>query len=235
MSDTLKTEKKYLLDMDLLSFVSHELKTPLSTLKLNVEMLKKHVPKNQKKFIDIMDKEVDWMIQFISDTLDMKKMNDKVNMNLDWQKWNQWIQKIQSSLENVAGLYKGKLKLHFTNKETEVYMDPFYIRQVLLNLVLNAIEHSPENSTVEISWEQTEDKKLKIYVMDQGPGITLDSSNKIFEPFYKEREKTNHFIKGSGLGLTIVKKIIQAHDNNVWVFNRPKNKGATFAFTLNTK
>lgn len=235
MSDILKNEKKYLLDIDLLSFVSHELKTPLSILKLNVEMLKKQIPPEQKKIIEIMNTEVDWMIQFISDTLDMKKIDNTINLNLSWYKWNHWVQKIQNSLENTVNLYKGNLKLHFSDKETEVYMDPFYIKQVLLNLVLNAIEHSPKNSTVEISWEQTKNKKLKIQVTDQGPGITPDSGNKIFEPFYKEREKTNHLIKGSGLGLTIAKKIIQAHGESISAFNRPKNKGATFAFTLNTK
>ncbi len=235
MSDILKNEKKYLLDIDLLSFVSHELKTPLSILKLNVEMLKKQIPPEKKRFIDIMDTEVEWMIQFISDTLDVQKIQNKIKLNLKWYKWNQWMQKIQNSLENTVNLYKGNLKLHFSDKETEVYMDPFYIKQVLLNLVLNAIEHSPKNTPVEISWEQTKNKKLKIQVIDQGPGITPDSDNKIFEPFYKEREKTNHLIKGSGLGLTIAKKIIQAHGESISAFNRPKNKGATFAFTLNTK
>lgn len=235
MNDILKTNKKHSLNIDPLSFVSHELKTPLSILKLNVEMLKKQIPPEQEKFIDIINTEVDWMIQFISDTLDMKKAQNKTNLNLKWHKWNQWIQKIQNRLENTGNLYKGNLKLHFTDKEIEVYMDPLYIRQVLLNLILNAIEHSPENSTVEISWEQVKGQKLKIQVMDQGPGITPDSSDKIFEPFHKEREKKNHLIKGSGLGLTIVKQVIQAHNNNVWVSNRPKNNGAVFAFTLKVR
>ena len=235
MNDILKTNKTHSLDMDLLSFVSHELKTPLSTLKLNVEMLKKQASPEQKKIIEIMNTEVDWMIQFISDTLDMKKIDNTINLNLGWYKWNQWMQKIQNRLENTAHLYKGNLKIHFTDKETEVYMDPLYIRQVLFNLILNAIEHSPENNTVEISWEQTKNKKLKVQVTDQGPGIKLDSRDKIFEAFYKDRESVNRLIKGSGLGLTIVKKIIQAHDNNVWAFNHQENKGAIFAFTLKTR
>ena len=235
MNNILKANKSHFLDIDLLSFVSHELKTPLSTLKLNMEVLKKKAPAEQKKIIEVMNTEVDWMIQFISDTLDMKKINDTINLNLGWYKWNQWIQKIQNRLENTVNLYKRNLKIYFTDKETEVYMDPLYIRQVLFNLILNAIEHSPKNSTVEISWEQKKNKKLKIKVADQGSGIKSDSRDKIFEAFYKERENVNRLIKGSGLGLTIVKKIVQAHDNNVWAFNHKKNKGAIFAFTLNIK
>ena len=201
-----KRKKSQLDNLDLLSFVSHELKTPLSTLKLSLDILKKTIPKEEKKIIEIMDHEVDWMIQFVSDMLDIKKTNNKAILNLSWHKWNKWIQKTQESIERKINLHGRKLKIHLSDKEIEVYMDPLYIRQVLLNLIINAVEHSFENSSIEISWEQTEKGELNVHVMDQGPGVNLENKNKIFEPFYKEREKANSTIKGSGLGLTIVKK-----------------------------
>lgn len=227
-----KSKKNPLDDLNFLSFVSHELKTPLSTLKLNVELLKNTISEEEKKLVKIMEEEVDWMIQFISDTLDSRKTNNKAILNLGWHKWNKWIQTIQDSMEKKVNPYGKKLQFHLSGQETEVYMDPLYMRQVLLNLIMNAVEYSFEKSTIEISWEQTEKGELSVHVMDQGPGIKPENKNKIFEPFYREREKVDTVIKGSGLGLTIVKKIVQAHDGNIYALNRSDDKGALFIFTI---
>lgn len=227
-----KRKKNQIDDLDFLNFVSHELKTPLSTLKLSVDMLKKTALTEEKKLIEIMDQEVDWMIQFVSDTLDTRKADNKAILNSGWHKWNSWINTIRNRIEEKTKLHGRKLEIHIPDKETEVYMDPLYIRQVLLNLILNAIEYSFENSSIEISWKQTEKGELSVQVMDQGPGIKPEHKDKIFEPFHKEREKTNSAIKGSGLGLFIVKKIVQAHGGEVYTRNRPDGKGALFVFTL---
>ena len=227
-----KRKKNQIDDLDLLSFVSHELKTPLSTLKLNVDMLKKTNLTEEKRLIEIMDQEVDWMIQFVSDTLDFRRTDNKAILNLGWHKWNKWIQTIQENIEKKITLQGKKLKIHSSDKKIEVYMDPLYIRQVLLNLIINALEYSFENSTIEVSWEQTEKGELKVHVMDQGPGVKSENRDKIFEPFYREREKANSAFKGSGLGLSIVKKIVQAHGGEVYIRNRPDGKGALFIFTL---
>ena len=230
-------KKTSLIDMDMLTFVSHELKTPLSTLKLNVEMLKKELLNKQtsgkeKNLIDIMDEEVEWMIHFISDTLDLRTMEHKIPLNLNWHKWNQWIKKIYNTIENKVNLSGRKLKITFPNQETEVYMDPLYIRQVLFNLIMNGVEHSPENSTIDIKWKVND--TFHVYITDQGPGIDPKDTDKIFEPFYKNRDKENRMIKGSGLGLAIVRRIIQAHEGRAYALNRsPSNdKGAVFVFTL---
>ena len=234
MSSALKINetKKKILDLDLLSFVSHELKIPLSTLKLNVQILQKQKLQKEKNLIDIMEQEVEWMIQFISDTLDLRKADNKATLNLNWYKWNQWIQNIQTSIKTKINLSGRELNIHPSDQEIEVYMDPLYIRQALFNLILNASEHSSKNSKIEISWEQIENNKLNVHVTDQGLGIKSEDKVKIFEPFYKEREKANCVIKGSGLGLAIVKKIIQAHGGDVYVQNRPDGKGAIFTFIL---
>ena len=227
-----KTTQKISLDLDLLSFVSHELKTPLSTIKLNVEFLKRQASQEQKKLIEMMDEEVEWIIQFISDTLDLRKTDNQATLNLNWYKWNKWIHTIQDSMEKIVNLSGRKLKIHSSSQEKEVYMDPLYIRQVVTNLIMNAIEYSFKSSIIELSWTQTKKKELSVQIKDQGPGISPENTNKIFEPFYRDREKLDSTIKGSGLGLAIVKKIVQAHGGNVHASNRPDNKGALFIFTL---
>ncbi len=221
------------LDLDLLNFVSHELKTPLSTLKLNVEVLKSSVSHKEKRLIEIMDEEVEWMIQFISDTLELRKISsNKAVLKVNRHKWGVWFQTIQNSMEKKATLFGRTLKIKPAKLETEVYMDTFYIKQALSNLIMNAVNYSPKGGTIEVSWEQQEAEHLQVRVEDEGPGINLKDKEKIFEAFYKDREYLNQTIKASGLGLAIVKKIIQAHGGEVSADNRPNQKGAVFVFTL---
>lgn len=227
-----KRKKNKLDDLDLLSFVSHELKSPLSTIKLSVDILKKTISREEEKIIKTMDQEVNWMIQFISDTLDMKRTDDRVGKSYFKLMWNKWIKDLQKNIEEKVNLHNRKLKIHFSEKEIEVYMDPLYMKQALLNLIMNAAEYSFENSCIELSWTQMEKGDLSVQVMDEGPGVKQEDKDKIFEPFYKGREKTNSTVRGSGLGLTIVKKIVQAHGGEVYTRNRPDNKGALFIFTL---
>lgn len=221
------------LDLDLLSFVSHELKTPLSTLKLNVELLKSAVSKKEKRLIEIMDEEVEWMIQFISDALDLRKIStNQAVLKIIQHKWSEWFQTIQGNLEKKVRIFGRTLKINSAKQETEVYMDTFYIKQVLLNFVMNAINYSPKGSTIKISWAQKGTDQFRVQIEDEGPGINPKDKEKIFEPFYKDREYSNQTIKASGLGLAIVKNIIQAHGGEVYANNRINHKGAVFVFTL---
>lgn len=224
-------QQKDPLDLDILSFVSHELKTPLSILRLNVDVLKEKIPEKERRIIDIMDEEVDWMIQFIANTLDLKS-KDRLSLNCGWCKWNKWMKEVEDQIDKKVTIFNRKWQMDLLEREVDVYMDPFYIRQVVLNLVMNAVEHSPEDSTIEMVCEKTKEKGLGVYVKDQGSGIEEEIKNKIFEPFYKGRSKANGVRKGSGLGLTIVKKIVQAHGGYVEAFNRSEDKGTVFAFYL---
>lgn len=231
MNNDSKTTQKNLIDLDLLSLVSHELKTPLATLKLNVQILQKqHLKKN--KMINMMEQEIEWMIKFISDTLDVKQADNKISLNLKWHNWDQEIKNIESYLKTKLNLTNPIIHIQKQDLKIKVYIDSFYIKQVFLNLVLNAIEHSPKNSKIEIFYKQIQNNKLQICIVDEGCGIDLKDINKIFDPFYKNRNKTNSVIKGSGLGLTIVKKILEAHGENIYVSNNPNNKGTNFNFTL---
>ncbi len=228
-----KAEKqKNHLDLDPLAFVSHELKTPLSTLKLNIELLRRQVSEKEgKALIDIMGEEVDWMIRFISDTLDFGEPDNKIHLNVNPLEWNKWMRSIQGSMERTTASFNRKLKVQQSTQEMQVRIDPLYTRQVLFNLLMNAVEYSFEKGTIEISWRR-EGSMLRVLVKDEGPGINEKDKDKIFELFYKGRTGVNRVIKGSGLGLAIVKKIVQAQGGAAYAENRPDGKGAVFVFTL---
>ena len=242
--------KKHTSQLNLTDFVSHELKTPLSTLKLNVELLKKTASSEQQKGLNMMEEEINWMIQFISDTLDLSQVQKKNLFNLYQHKWGAWVDSLKVFFEKQASIWhnpihweRGEMWLDpkpfhtpknnsVGKEELEVLIDPLYMRQALLNLIMNAIQHSSENSSVEVFWHRGSKDTLKVYVADQGSGIAKSDLNKIFKPFQKSRLYRRTKIRGSGLGLSIAKKIIEEHGGSIYAQNRPQGQGAVFIFTL---
>ncbi len=219
---------------DLVTFVSHELKTPLSTLKLNIEELKNKISKEDKNLINGMEEELNWMIRFITDTLDLQKTKEKLCFNFGPHKWNEWMRNIQSDIKKKTDLFGRKLKITAPLEETKVYMDPLYIRQVLFNLLMNAVEHSFEKTVIEITWKREKNRTLNVQVADEGPGISMEDKNKLFDFFYKDRKKPDSLIKPTGLGLALAKQIIKAHGGRIQAENRKGKKGALFTFRLPT-
>jgi len=231
MSEDIKIQSS--IKLDLLSFVSHELKTPLSTLKLNVDMLKQNTPEQNKRLIKIMEEEINWMIQFISDTLDLKTTENNIKINLTPYDWEKWFQSIHKHIEQKTRFFNRTLVVHYSHLKATVYIDPLYIQQAILQLVMNAIEFSPEKSKIEISWSLCSDNKLHINIIDEGSGLSTEDEKQVFKAFYKGREKKPSLLKGSGLGLTIVEKIAKAHGGQVKAKNRTDSKGSVFTLTLN--
>ena len=258
--------------LDLIAFVSHELKNPLSTLKLNTELIKKQAFPEQKKAINIMEEEINWMIQFISDTLDLSQIEQKKLFRPRQHNWHLWIESVKHLIEKQTKLWNNPIhwsgppnktttnqqnKLnHQINKQNlptnknhsqidkglvsnpkeediKIFIDPLYMKQALLNLIINAMEHSPPHSPVECLWHKTPNHHLKVCVIDQGKGIAKNDLKTIFEPFQKSHPNLNKKIKSSGLGLHITKKIIEAHRGQIYAKNRTNgHKGAMFVFTL---
>lgn len=218
--------------MDLISFVSHELKSPLSTLKLNADMLLKQTSGENKKQVQMMNQEIDWIIQFISNTLDLKGVENNPILHFTWHKWANWLNAIQSEIEKKTHLAHKKLKIYdLTDKNIFVHIDPVYMKQALMNLVINAIEHSSKNSPIELSFTLKKSKKfLQVQVKNQGVGLKPKDLDKIFEPFYSKKQ--GKIQVNRGLGLTISKKIIEAHGGSIYAQNCLNKKGTVLIFTV---
>ena len=235
-----KNNLKNSLNINLLDFLSHELKTPLSTLRLNIEFMKqtlksKPVDFNNKnikldQIINIMDTEVEAMIQLISDMLDLRQMDEHtISLKKNWCQWNELIEPVQNRM--VTLLKKNNLKIQTDNTKITIYADPTLFKQALLNLIVNAIEHSPKNSTIDISAHIDQNSSLIVSVRDHGSGIEESEQEKIFMPFYKRPKHTHSLHTSSGLGLSITKKIIESHGGTIKAANHPKG-GAILTFTL---
>lgn len=225
------TEKRKLEDMKdaLLSITAHELKTPISTLKLLVESrIKKYQSTLMVSNVDdfkAINTELDYLTSLINDMLDMRRIESGA-MELSLTEIN--INKVIAEVIGQMRLITGNREIHFKGKRPFwVYADTNRIRQVLINLLSNAAKYSSFNSKIAIFLHR-QGEFIRVAIQDRGEGIPKSSISHIFERFYQVRPNNpNSF----GIGLYISKEIITRHNGKIWV-ESTLGRGSTFYFTL---
>ena len=213
--------------------VSHDFRSPLTSIKGYVQAMTDGTipPQLHQKYLNIILFETERLTDLTQDLLTLNEF-DRNEMILDKTEFD-----IQQMIKNTAASFEGtctskriSIELLLLAGNILVYADRRKIQQVLYNLIDNAIKFSGNDSSITI--EVTEkNEKVFVSVKDTGIGIPKDSQNKIFERFYKTDLSRGKDKKGSGLGLSIVKEIIQAHDENINVIST-EGVGTEFIFTL---
>lgn len=232
--ETLKIREEY--RREFLGNVSHELKTPLFTVQgylltlLDGAMSDKTL---RKKYLQRAEKGVERLIYIVQD-LDMITKLEVGDLNLNYTKFNivEVIQNVLDLLEMKAD--KKGIMLMFDMKYIKpimVYADQEKIQQVVTNLVVNSIKYGKENGTTEISIEDLVNNKVIVRVKDNGEGIAAKNIPRLFERFYRVDKSGARSEGGSGLGLSIVKHIIEGHDEKIYVESK-YGHGSEFSFTL---
>ncbi len=216
-----------------LSNVSHDFRSPLTSIRGYLEAMKDGtIPvEQQEKYFDIVLYETDRLTKLTSNLLQLNNIDDNgLMLHVEIFDVNHMIRQISQTFEGTCKKRKIKLRLEFSGKEALVSADPDRIQQVIYNLLDNAIKFSSDDSEIKIS---TEEKSNKVFVAvkDRGRGISKEAIGKIWERFYKEDTSRGRDKKGSGLGLSIVKEIIDAHNQNISVAST-EGVGTEFIFTL---
>ena len=216
-----------------LSNVSHDFRSPLTSIRGYLEAMKDGTIDfaEQEKYFDILLYETDRLTKLTSNLLQLNNIDDNgLMLNLTVFDINKMIRQIALTFEGTFKKKKLVLNLVFSQKETFVEADEGRIQQVIYNLLDNAIKFSNTDSSIKVT---TEEKGSKVYitVKDYGVGIPRESINRIWERFYKSDASRGRDKKGSGLGLSIVKEIIKAHDQNISVVSTV-GVGTEFVFTL---
>ena len=221
---------------DFLGDVSHELKTPIFTaqgyiLTLLDESFKDK--KLQKKYLERAGKSIE-RLNFIVKDLDMiSKLEMGMDLNLKSLNIVQLISEVFEILEIKAG--RKNITLNFNTLyefPILVYADKERIEQVLINLISNSINYGRDSGFTTVSIQTYSKDQFIIHIVDDGIGIPKKELNRLFERFYRVDKSRSREQGGSGLGLSIVKHIIEAHEQQVFVESEI-DKGSTFSFTLN--
>lgn len=215
---------------EFIGIASHELKTPLTTIKGYIEMLNTIEQEPMKKqFVEKAMTNVSKLERLIKDLLDVSKIQSG-QLRLEMKEFN--INELLIETVNaVQMVHNHKIIRQDKLGDEIIYGDRQRIEQVLLNLLSNAIKYSPGENKVIIESEKT-DKELFIKIRDFGIGVTKEEETNIFERFYRSKGTSIH-ISGFGLGLYICRDIIRRHYGKIWV--ESAEKGSIFIFSLPLK
>ncbi len=232
--ETLKIREEY--RREFLGNVSHELKTPLFTVQGYLSTLIDGAiedKKVRKKYLERAEKGVERLVYIVED-LDLISKLELGDVNLELKKFNivALVQSVFDLLEMTAD--KKNIILMFDskyNKAIHVFADQKKIQQVISNLVMNSIKYGKKNGTTEVTIEDLVDEKIIVRIRDNGEGIEKQFIPRLFERFFRVDKSGSRSEGGSGLGLSIVKHIIEAHGEKIYV-ESVYGESSEFSFTL---
>lgn len=220
-----------------ISNVSHELRTPVTVLRSYIDTLYNYGNdfdyETQKEFIGTINNEIVRLNGMVNDILDFSRMEANAQME---KSVNSIYEVVDNCVNQVQALTKDHNLTISVNKDENIQDFSFNydgIERALTNLLSNAIKYSPENGEIKVALKSHNDE-VEITVTDQGCGIAPEYQKKIFDRFYRV-ENNIHTVKGTGLGLHLVKTTIEKYHNGKVFVISDVGKGSTFGFTLPIK
>ncbi|MBI4400023.1 MAG: HAMP domain-containing protein [Nitrospirae bacterium] len=240
--DTVNWMGKKLQELDemkaeFLSHISHELRTPLASIRAGTQLLLDEIPgplsHAQRETLQIMTDSSERLIRLISTLLDLSKMEAGM---MEYRMAPTDLKRVaEGSVNKVRLLAEERhIKIQTDAPPNRVWVsaDSARIEQVLDNLLSNALKFSPEEATVSLRIQpDPRAGVVRVSVSDTGPGIAPEDVPHLFERFYQGRMQARHAVAGSGLGLALVKKVVEAHGGQIQVESE-LGKGTTFRFSL---
>lgn len=214
--------------------VSHELRTPLSLIKGFVETLlegAKDDPALTTRFLQKIEKHADRLTYLIEDLLTISRLESgQIVMSRQPVGLRELAQRVIDDLQSPAADRAIRVE-NLLPPELEAQGDAERLQQVLFNLIENALKYGRREGRVSIGAEALPDRKIQVWVRDDGAGIPPEARERVFERFYRVDRARSRETGGTGLGLAIVKHIVQAHGGKVWVESELE-KGSTFFLEL---
>ncbi|MFA5363159.1 MAG: HAMP domain-containing sensor histidine kinase [Candidatus Omnitrophota bacterium] len=220
---------------DFVSSVAHELRAPLTSIKGYAAILSSGklgiLPEDARLRIEKLNKHSDELVQLVNDLLDIARIESgKVTMRQEPAGLKKIIEETIDLLSVQCKEKQIELSSHLGEEIPNVLVDLIQIKRVFINLINNAIRFTPKNGQINVFVHKIIGG-IQIDISDTGCGIPADALEKIFNEFYRVDNAINMQVKGTGLGLALVKNIIEAHKGKTWVKSK-LGEGSTFSFTL---
>lgn len=215
--------------MDFVSNASHELRTPITAVSTSVSLLGKvDDQKSKDQIMDSLELNTRRLVDLSNDLLDLSKLEGEAEVleykAVDLEKMTQDVLRGLSTLDTR--------RVNVRIKSEVALLDESKVKQVLTNLIKNALIYSPENEKVNVTWSKKNNGEVSLSVQDAGPGVSEEERLRIFERFYRVDKSRSRKRGGSGIGLSIVKHIMALHGGEVTLENRPGLRGACFICTF---
>ncbi len=234
-----KAEESDRLKTKFIQNISHEIRTPLNAIMGFSDLLPTYINDQESlfKFAEIITNSSTTLLQIINDLLDISKI-ESGQLSLNEGKYN--LIDIFLELENFFNEYKSRIqKSHITisfeysreSAERTFFFDQGKLKQILINLISNAIKYTAEGK-IEVKFTYNKETQLLFgHIKDSGPGIPSDEHKSIFNRFIQSKNNNSNISTGTGLGLSIVKGLIELMKGNIWLESKI-NLGSTFHFSV---
>jgi signal transduction histidine kinase len=228
---------------EFVSFVSHELKTPMTSIKGFADLLAAGavgpINESQNNFLSTIRSNVDRMATLVSDLSDVSRMEaGRIRLEFESVSVKEVLGEIIRSSNNQLESKGQSMRLEIEDQIPPFWGDRIRLIQILTNLVSNANKYSPTNSQIKISaelcrntWDPSGPAQvIQVTVEDHGYGISMQDQGKIFEKFFRADDPNIREVSGTGLGLNITKTLVEMQGGKIW-FESKLNEGTTFHFT----
>lgn len=232
----LRQRKLAAIKNEFISNMTHELKTPISTVGVAIEALRnfdaRHDPVKTKEYLDISAAELQRLSLLVDKVLKLSLFENKnVELKKELVDMRRLANEVMQMMKLQFEKRNAKVTFTTTGDNFTVDADRLHLASVLYNLLDNALKYSPANPVITIELLSLSNNMLEIKVRDNGVGIDKEYHEKIFEKFFRIPHGDKHNIKGYGLGLSYVKEILSSHEGNIVVENAVA-AGSTFIITL---
>lgn len=232
-----ETERKNLVKRkdDFIGLASHELKTPLTSIKAFTQLAQKYVEKKEIKkagnSLQQLNTQITKLERLINDLLDISKINaGKLAFRKEHLSFLELVLNTVESMQASTDTHRISVKNHIKNGTTMIYGDKDRITQVLANLLTNAIKYSPSKNKILVTI-QSNKRYAIVSVRDYGIGITHEEQEKLFQIYYRAHGTNQNVFPGLGMGLYLAYSIVYEHRGKIWAESQ-LGKGSTFYISL---
>jgi len=211
--------------------VSHDLRSPLTSVLGYTELMERIGPLSEQQvdFLNRIRSSVESITSLVNELLDLSRLEAGFDTRREKVHFENVLKFALDTLEGQFKLNNLTVELEVGRDLPEVRGNPIRLRQLLDNLLSNAVKYSPKESTIRVSL-QAEDSQVIFSIEDEGPGIPQTEQTRIFEKFYRASNVPDE-VGGTGIGLAIVKSIVDSHQGRIWVESMP-GAGSTFCVVL---
>lgn len=222
---------------EFLANMSHELRTPLNAIIGFAQVLQKQyygtLTEKQSKYVDYILTSGQHLLSLINDILDLSKIEaGKLELDLSTFSLKKLLENSLIMVKEKAARHRLEISLHVDPDIPEVTADERKVKQIVYNLLSNAVKFTPDGGKITIQARLLGGDQVQVSVADTGVGIAPEDRERIFEAFVQVDSSYTRQYEGTGLGLALVRRLVELHGGRVWVESAGLGKGSTFYFTL---
>jgi K+-sensing histidine kinase KdpD len=231
----------------LLDAVTHDLRTPLTSIKASVTTLIDDMAaanghqeivsldvEGRREMLDIIDEETDRLNRFIEGLVEMARI-EAGEMHLR-RRWGSVEEIVAAALKRASSYTRNhRIQVRVEEELPNVRVDDRAVAEVLYTLLDNAAKYSPAGTTINVEASCTDNREIEFIVEDEGPGIPVELRERVFDKFFRairDGDISTHQPSGTGMGLAIAKGIVEAHGGRIWIEDGSDNHGSRFIVTL---